>query len=77
MAYKVHAVQREVTVYAPPPMGGDEVGLVVGISVLTGTVAVIVIVAFAVNSRCLPAFSRPPQYIDAVTACSAPAAQCL
>jgi hypothetical protein len=60
-AYKLHVVQREVTVYAPPPMGGDEIGLVVGISVLTGTVAVIVIVAFAINSRCLFAFSHPPK----------------
>lgn len=56
VAYKVHAVQREVTVYSPPPIGGNEIGLVVGISVLSGTVAVIVIVAFAINSRYSIAF---------------------
>ena len=48
----MHAVQREVTLYVPPPMGGDEIGLVVGISVLSGTVAVIVVIAFVVNGRC-------------------------
>jgi hypothetical protein len=50
VAYKVHALQREVQVYHPPPIGGPETGLVVGIAVTAGTVGVIVIVAFAVNS---------------------------
>jgi hypothetical protein len=50
VAYKVHALQREVQVYQPPPIGGAETGLVVGIAVTAGTVGIIVIVAFAVNS---------------------------
>mmetsp|Transcript_12687 Transcript_12687/g.18400 ORF Transcript_12687/g.18400 Transcript_12687/m.18400 type:complete len:277 (-) Transcript_12687:21-851(-) len=50
VAYKVHAVQREVAVYQPPPIGGGELGLVVGISVLSATVAIVVVVAFTVNS---------------------------
>jgi hypothetical protein len=50
VAYKVHAVQRKVAVYEPPPIKSDELGLVVGILVVSGTVAVVVVVAFAINS---------------------------
>ena len=51
LAYKVHAVQRKVAVYEPPPLKSDQVGLLTGIAVISVTVAVIVIVAFAVNSN--------------------------
>ena len=37
-------------VYKPPPMGANEVGLVVGIAVVSASVAGIVVLAFAVNS---------------------------